>query len=455
MSDSDMIYGFHEIQGSKDDSRFAAVFTDDTRRIFDYEDVKPVRSKKGFRGYVPWGESNDQPTKMLEKIRDDEVMSSNMWFNICTAYGRGLKITENGGPVENKEVKKFFQRNIMVKYWAEQFTDLKHFFFTVMVFILDREGKKIVRLRHKEAVNARFETCNPKTGKIEHVFFANWEDNPSEKDITAIPVLDEDDPIGDLMIRMGREPNPKTGKADPPSKERMFAVVNKIPIPGHKYYPFPYYASTFRSNWYTLKGMIPAAKVAKMKNGMTVKYIVELHKDYFQKLYESEGITDPQKKKERKKTEINNIKEFLSGVDNKDKSWFSTYYIDPNGKEQKMVRIERVDADKEGGEWIQDSEEASNIVSYAMGVHPSLIGSSPGKNKTINGTEARELFTMKQGLEKLPRDIMLQPFYALVDFNGWEGIEFDIPDLILTTLDKKTDAKVTSQNDEDDDNKND
>ncbi|WP_372775658.1 hypothetical protein [Mangrovibacterium sp.] len=444
--------GIHEIDGPVD--KFGAVFTEDSRNIFDYEDVKPKDIKKGYRGYVPWGEDNEQPCQMLEKIRADEVMSSNMWFNIATAYGRGFVVTEKGQPVATDEIKRFFRRNNMVKYWSEQFTDMKHFFFSVLVLIVDNEGKKVVQIRHKEAINCRFETCNPDTGRIENIFYANWKDKPEDENVTAIPLLDEDDPIGDLMIRFGKEPNPKTGKNDTPTKERIFAIVNRVPTPGMKYYPFPYYASTFNSGWSVLKAMIPIAKIAKMKNGMVIKYLVELHKDYFNKLFSTEQITDPEKKKARQKLEIENIKSFLSGVENQNKSWFSTYYIDPNGKEQKMVRIERVGGEKEGGDYIEDAEEAANIVSYAMGVHPSLIGSSPGKGKNINGTEARELFTMKQAMEKLPRDIMMGPYYVLIEFNGWE-LEFDIPDLMLTTLDQKTDAKETSQKTQPDDTNND
>lgn len=444
-------YGIHTIGGPAD--KFAAIFTEDTRKIFDYEDVKPKDIKKGYRGYVPWGEDNEQPYLMLEKIRADEVMSSNMWFNVCTAYGRGFVVTENGQPVATEEIKKFFRRNNMVKFWSEQFTDIKHFFFSVMVLIVDNEGKKVVQIRHKEAINCRFETCDPKTGRIENIFFSNWKDKPDEENTTAIPLLDEDDPITDLMVRMGKEPNPKTGKPEAPVKDRMFAIVNRIPTPGLKYYPFPYYASTFNSGWAALKAMIPIAKIAKMRNGMVIKYLVELHKDYFQKLFNSEQITDPVKRKARQIAEIENIKSFLSGVENQNKSWFSTYYIDPNGKEQKMVRIERVGGEKEGGDYIEDAEEAANIVSYAMAVHPSLIGSSPGKSKNINGTEARELFTMKQALEKLPRDISIIPFYVLNEFNGWD-LEYDIPDLMLTTLDQKTDAKEATQKTNPDDTNN-
>ena len=92
-----------------------------------------------------------------------------------------------------------------------------------------------------------------------------------------------------------------------------------------------------------------------------------------------------------------------------------------------------------GGEYLEDSEEASNIISYAMGVHPSLIGSSPGKNKTINGTEARELFIIKQALLKPVRDRLLRPLRIIARYNDWpKDVDFEIPNMVLTTLDRGT-----------------
>ena len=444
MSENSLHFEIVPINGVNE--TFASIFSEDTRRIFDYEDVKPQKIKKNYRGYVPWGEENKQPYELLQIIRADEVMSSNMWFNVCTAYGRGFTYNNSDGtPVTNNEIKTFFRRNSMIKFWAEQLTDIKHFFFSVFVIILDKEGNNIVQIRHKEAINCRFETCNPETGKIENLFYADWKSSPKDENIDAFPVLDEDDPAGDLQVRLGKETNPKTGKVEKATSQRIFAIINRIPTPGNKYYPFAYYYSTFNSGWSRLKAMIPAAKIAKMINGMSIKYLVELHKDYFTKLFESEQITDPEKKKARKTLEISNIKNFLSGIDNKNKSWFSTYYIDPNGKEQKMVRIERVGGEKEGGDFIEDAEEAANIVCYAQGVHPSLIGAVPGKGGgSFSGTDKRELFTMKQALEKLPRDIMIQPFYMLNDINGWD-LEYSIADLMLTRLDKKTDAQEVTQ----------
>lgn len=435
--------------------KVAAVISEDSSKLFDYEDVKPI--EKGSFKIVPWGEENDLPKLMLENIRKSEVMSSNKFFNTLIGYGRGLVIKYPDAQEEDKDVKSFFKRNNTVKYLLEQNSDQKHFFFSVSLLILSNDGKKIARLKHKEAYHCRFEKNNPKTGRIEKVHFAVWEDDPKEKDIQTYPLLDEDDPYTDLMVRLGKEPDPITGKKQTATKERKFAIVTRFPTPGNKYYPFPSYASHFNSGWYDVARMIPIGKKAKMENGLIIKYHVEIHKDYFTSLFEAEKITDPVKQKARRTLEIQNIRDFLGGVEAAGKVWYSGYYIDPNGKDVRMIRINIIDKGKEGGDWIEDAEEASSVQCYADGVHPSLIGAVPGKAKgSFSGTDKRELFTMKQALEKPFRDLTLIPYEIIQEYNKWpEELEFEIPDMLLTTLDKGTDAKETVLNPSNDDNNND
>lgn len=331
----------------------------------------------------------------------------------------------------------------MVKFMMEQMTDIKHFYFSVYLLQMSADGKKILRIKHKEATNARFEVNNPKTGKIEHVFFANWKDNPKDKNVQVYPVLDQNDPYWDLMVRMGLEPDPETGKKRPGSKKRIFAIITRIPIPGHKYYPFPYYSAHFKSGWYDISIMIPLAKKAKMTNGMLIKYNVEFHTEYFTQLFSDEKISDPKKQLARQKLEFKNIKSFLSGIENSGKIWFSGYYFDPNGKEIKMVRINLIDNGKAGGDWIEDAEEASNMQCYAQGVHPSSVGATPGKSKGgFSGSDKRELFTIKQAQEKVFRDLLMIPLTVIQEYNGWDpDLTFEIPHLMLTTLDEGIDAK--------------
>jgi hypothetical protein len=188
--------------------------------------------------------------------------------------------------------------------------------------------------------------------------------------------------------------------------------------------------------------MIPAGKKAKFRNQTGIKYHVEVHKDYWENLYREEKITDPEKKTARVKKEKENIKNFCTGIENAGKLWITGFYVDPNGKEVRMVRINLIDNSKEGGDWIEDSEEASNMICYADNIHPSLVGAAPGKSKdNRSGSVQRELFTMKQALEKPYHDILLEPLFVIREYNGWTDFTYDIPVITLTTLDKGKDAE--------------
>ena len=373
--------------------------------LFDKELTQPITVKGSSRGYVQWGYDNNLPQLIRDKVYNSDVMSPNMLFNILTCYGRGVNYTrKDGSPIKEEEITTFFKRNRLIPLMWEAITDIKFWNFAVFVVILDKEGNKVVQLVHKEAMYIRLETCNPATGRIEHVLYANWEDQESAEHPEVIELLDMRDPWGDMMIRLGRLPGPdgRTLKTD----VRKFAFLVRIPTPGNKYYPFAYWMSTLRSGWYDLSVMVPKVKKAHMKSGMKIRYQVEIDKEFWTYLFQSEQITDPEK--QRRNKEIQNIKEFLSGLESGDKVWFSGYYIDPNRVEHRLVRINIIDTKKEGGDWIEDAEEAANFLCYAQGVHPHLNGATPGKNKgSQSGSDKRELFTMKQAIEKPVRDLLL------------------------------------------------
>ena len=279
--------------------------------IFDETKTHPVKlpgKLNRYRGYVPWGNDNQLPYKILEKIKKDEVMSQNKLFNVLTCYASGIRIRrENEEKITDKEILEFFKYNRMPRFFLEQATDMKYYFFSVAVIILSKDGKKIVKIRHKDAEYCRFETCNPKNGKIENLFYADWEGNiPKEDEIEVIPVLDAWDPIGDLEIRMGKIPG-ADGKIGKPTNDRKFAIINTFPTTGNKYYPFAYYWSVFMSGWYDIKQMIPAGKKAKFRNHTGIKYQVEVHRDYWENICREEKITDPEKKSELVKKEKENI----------------------------------------------------------------------------------------------------------------------------------------------------
>ena len=300
---------------------------EDSSAVFD-EDGEDVSSTtlpgaKGYK-YVNWGADNRLPYELIRLIGVDEVMSQNKLFNVLTCYGAGQKYNDydTGRPTVDKEIKKWMLHNSIPSFMLEQATDMKYYFFCVSVIILSVDGSRIVRLRHKEACYCRFEKADDK-GRINHVFYGNFRKSALREDeIEVLPLLDEKDPLGDLEVRMGRAPG-KDGKKSPPTKDRKFAILVRFPTPGCRYYPLPNYTSIFRGDWFDIKRLIGKGKKAKLKNHATVKYQVEVHKDFWSNLLAEEHITEPVKQLERIKKEKENIKNFVSGIENSGKVWIT------------------------------------------------------------------------------------------------------------------------------------
>lgn len=423
---------------------------ENTSSIFEDGEIKTARlpGKLNKFQYVCWGDDDKRPYEIMRLIGQDEVMSQNKHFNILTCYGSGLVyrdlITQK--KTTNKDIKSFLLHNSMNVYYLEQCTDMKWFMFTVTVVILSLDGKSIVEVRHKDACNCRFELA--KAGKIDHVFYANFEQPLTEDNVQVIPLLDERNPIGDLLIRTGQAPG-KKGRNAKDDGVRKYAIVSKFPMPGNPYYPSPYYTAIFRSDWYTIKQLIARSKKAKIMNNSGIKYHVQIHHEYWDKLCDAEMITDPTKRKERITLEKQNIKNFIAGIDNSGKMWITGFYSNPvTGEPIQMVKIDNIDPTKDGGDWSSEFQEATNNICFVDGVHANLVGAVPGKSQSNNsGSDKRELFTLKQSLEIAYHHVMESPHWVVIEYNGWlDSVEPDVPMITLTTLDKHSDAKKTSSN---------
>ncbi len=423
--------------------------------------VTPKGTKKSI-DFVPHGEENKLPLQVIAKVYKNITTASNIDFNTRISIGDGLLVVKKKkveGKVEYEEmieselpeVFEFLKNNNIERVLQEAASDLVTFYDGYIEIILSRDEKnpKISMIRYKEATFSRLSVMNEKTAKIEyHGYSAKWGEG-SVDDVIATPLLDRDVPIYDLKVNLGMLPHPKTGKTDKITKEKRFMMSLALPTPGRFYYNKPYWWSIFESGWYDYACAIPEFKKSILENEMVLKYQIFIHEDFWDKLYKSENIpNDPVKRKARKLEFLNQMDEFLSGNKNAGKSFVSHYNYDKiKGYEIHDIKITAIPSLLKEGHYIEDSEEASNLICYAMGVHPSLQGASPGKNKNINGTEARELFIIKQAMMKPIRQYLLSFLYLIKEINKWDpDIHFVIPNIMLTTLDKNTGAEKSIGN---------
>ena len=174
--------------------------------------------------YFPWGGDNMLPYHVQTLIGKNMVTSQCQQFNTLTCYGQGLQFFDRGteNRASNPEIRNFCLRNSLHLQFWEQATDMKYYFFSVLVITLSRDGEKIVQLRHQDAIHCRFTKRNKK-GNFEHVLVGNWR-HGIPKTLKVYPLLDEVDPLGDLLVRLGREPDPETGKKSAGTADRSFAI---------------------------------------------------------------------------------------------------------------------------------------------------------------------------------------------------------------------------------------
>ena len=237
--------------------------------IFDDDGITDTMTVKASDGkdytYIPFGADNLLPYQLIKSIGESSVMAQNKLFNVLTCYGLGFQYNDikTKLPSDDKDVNLFKMHNSLSRFFLEQITDMKYFFFCVSAIILNKKGDRIVAVRHKEACYCRF--TQSKNGRSEYVLYANWRNALEPENIEAIPLLDELDPLGDLQERMGLkgqsgQVKSRQGGNGPRTKARVFAIVTRFPTAGCQYYPVPYYSAIFRDKWYDISRLIAIGK---------------------------------------------------------------------------------------------------------------------------------------------------------------------------------------------------
>jgi hypothetical protein len=392
---------------------------------------------------VPWGENNNLPAEIIEKIEKSEIVSANLELNVLTGYGTGIKpmrrIIENRKLVgyeevyDDQKVLEFFENNDIPGYFLEQLTDLRAFYNVFPEIILSNDKKSIVTLRSKEAAFSRWGVMDKTLGRItKHYYSGKWGDNPNKDNITVTHVLDRFNPMASLEELKARV------------KEPRFILPINFPTPGRSYYQWAYWWSIFQSGWYDFSIMIPEVKKALLKNNLAVRFIIYLSPKYFKTIFLNEGIDESDKEavEARVKQEHQMFNDFLTSPENAGKGIVTMkemLHSATGAKEEKYLEIVEVPTSAKGGEFIQDSSEVSSIISYAMGVDMEM----PGKNSgTMSGTDKRERFMIRQALVKPYRDRLLRPLTLIRNFNKWDqNIVFAVPDIEFPTLDKNKSGK--------------
>ena len=422
----------------------------ESKMLFDETEIDPI--KAGGYEIAPWGVENDLPQQVMSKIDKSEIVGTNANFNWKVMAGTGVELVElirdheTNRPVKSRllidgPAYDWFVRNNVTLLLMEILTDVSYFGNAFPVLIIGEKGQdRISGIRHREAMFSRW--AIDKDGNIiKHLYSGKWDGQPKKQDIEESYVIDEYNAYNDIEDRIALR------------KDKRLCFPIYIPSPGRPYYSYPVWWSIFRSGWYDNVISIPALKKALLKYKLGVKHIIYISEAYFNDKEEMAKIpkSDIEGRKALRDKLVKEISGVLAGESNAGRSITSLKKLMPNGSgmnEEKYIEIQEVKNDIDGGEYLTDYESGANLISYAMEVHPSLIGATPGKNSnSLSGSNIREIFIMKQSLSKPIVQLALQWWPFVRKVNGWNpNIEIVIKDSLFTTLDQNKSGEIKTEN---------
>lgn len=432
----------------------AIIKDNDSMTLFD-EPHLDMQNVAGYR-LAPWGNDNDLPQHVMAKIEKAEIVGTNANFNWRVMYGQGPRLVKVVRDPETNAAKRFievtdgpayewYQRNNVPLLLQEIMTDISYFGNAFPMLIAGDKTKEGARVGikgiiHREAMFSRW-GVDKKDLINRHLYSSKWDEAPTENDIQSSYVIDEYNAVEDIKGRLTL------------GKDVRMCFPIYIPSPGRPYYSYPNWWSIFRSGWYDQLISIPGLKKAILKYQLGVKHIIYIADEYFKEKEELMGISkdDHEGRKKLYDEIISQISSVLAGDENAGKAIISKKKLLQNGNGmslEKLIEVDTIKNDISGGEYLVDYETGANIISYAMDVHPSLIGATPGKNSnSLSGSNIREIFIMKQSLSKPTAYLALQWWPVVREINGWDkDLEIVIQDSLFTTLDNAKSGEVKTAN---------
>lgn len=394
--------------------------------------------------YQRWGDNNDYPKSIYDRCRPNSIIPSAIEWKARAVRSGGVRYgvidgykpdgTEIFRPVTVDEIEEFLSLNDLDLYFEEAFSDLYWFSHIFPELILSNDRKKIAALVHQEATFCRFSRQDQKSGKIGSVFIdANW---PSGKAETwrKLPVIDPYfDPVGQIRN----------------SKSFSFIYPLSYTSPGRIYYQQPSWHSIIDGNWLDVANQIPELKKYVMKNQMSIKYVIHIPEEWWEWKYPgfNTGKYTDAKRKEVMKTERDRFQSSLTGVTNSGKVLMLTYKTDASRNEYTKWEIKPFSTTKQDGEYMEESQEASSHILYALGIDGTLIGNTPGKQMGAgSGSDKRVAWNIFIINNKPYQDKVLKPLDLITKYNGWKGpddkkIVWRFNNYLIATLDSGSEAK--------------
>jgi hypothetical protein len=186
--------------------------------------------------------------------------------------------------------------------------------------------------------------------------------------------------------------------------------------------------------------LIPLFHKSGLQNGYNIKYLIKMPMDYFDK----EGGKDltPKEVKAKWATFGENMRKWLSGVDNVNKGMLVRYLRGEDGKALDSIDVIPLKNEMSDDAYSKVWEMANVSITNAVGILPVLGGVTPGSKSGDSGSQVRTVADYQQHFRTpVQRQILLEPIQMALRIMGYKDVLPAFKEVQLTTLDKNPTGK--------------
>lgn len=401
-------------------------------------DVVEDKTSAGNHTIAEWGAGNAFPTTANDIIRSVGVLNTGLKFIRNFTLGQGIfpchveGYDEQGNEIlkvsDNRELIKFCDSRMVRRYLEKLLRDYLKYGVGNVQLIPNMDGSKMVGINTLNALHTRY--TEAKNGIIEKAIIAGkWPDSPGQGEFEALDLLDEYDPVADLMRR----------KIENKVKDVSFVMAVRDSWSNSEYYSEPIWYSAYMAGWIDVARMVPSFLKKAYTNQITWKWHVQIPYAFWDKKFPKEDFADMKARQAEIEGFMDGIEDSLCGTENADKPIFTFFDINPqNGKAEEQWVITPLDNKYKDNEKLVTSAAANSEILFSLMLNPNVLGAGmPGGTYAGNqgGSNIREAFLVNIANAWIDRHNILDPLEVFLEFNGVKDIQLRFRSTILTTLD--------------------
>ncbi len=396
--------------------------------------------------WVASGATDNHLNAMKTLAESSTVILPGLRFNASMRYGGGIEYGKEQiidgekrfVPMIIDEVENFLEQNKIFEQVFIALLDIETFGFCVFQHALSLDRKKIVQTNSKFTRASWVRMGKRSNGNVDFIhvnadFGTTEYRKENVKKIKAAPEF-----IGQDWIT-------KTQKE---GSFKSFCTIHQNPDLGRLYYPLTDWYSAVLSGWYDVAKLIAESKKFLFQNQFAIKYHIKIHPEYWKQVFGADQWAKftQQEKASKKQEELQKITDYLQGTESYGSTFFSERCSDFSGQKfEDSVTIEPITHDfSKSGEFMKESNEATDHMLSAMSIHPDIIGNAPGSSLgSGSGSGNRVAFNQRVALSLFHQQLVLDALRVVSSYNGW-GVKFRMRNSLITTLD--TGASATKPN---------